>query len=184
MLAESFAFRQEKIGGVGGIEGEHLVVTGDDPAGADIVGELRGFAAVEVASDLALGAVAVDWEEGHVDREGAQFFDKTRVKPRVATVVEGPRASAHDVAEEFVMSGVVFEFIVRGGDAVESPAADFRARAIVEADRLRSADLQSLGDEGAVRLRNNEPHSRIRRTQRQQRFGIEMIGVVVRGGDD
>ena len=80
--------------------------------------------------------------------------------------------------------GVALECVVGGGDAVKRPAGHFRARAIVDADRLRGADLQPLGDEGAVRFGDDEPHSWVRRAQGQQRFGIEMIGVIVRGRDD
>jgi hypothetical protein len=134
-LAGALALRKEQFVRVGGVEGEHLVVAGDDPARADVVCELRGFAAVEIAGDAAFGAVAVDGEEGHVDRESAQLFHQARIQPRIPAVIERPRAAANDVAEEFVVpGGVAFEFVVRGGDAVKGPAGDFRARTVVEAD--------------------------------------------------
>jgi hypothetical protein len=47
-LAEPFAFGDEKLSRVGGVELEHVVVARHHPARASFMGELRGLVAIEV----------------------------------------------------------------------------------------------------------------------------------------
>ena len=46
------------------------------------------------------------------------------------------------------------------------------------------ADLQAIRDELAIRFRDDDRHPRIGAQQRDERVGVEMIGVIVAGGDD
>src|SRR5687767_10217047 len=60
-LPEPLALGDELVARVGGVELEHLVVTGDDEPGADVFGEPGGVAAGHVAD------LAVDREHREVD---------------------------------------------------------------------------------------------------------------------
>ena len=92
---------------VRGVELEHLEVMRDGETCADVVRELRGFAAVQVSRDSSLGSVAVDRHEGDIHRGLRKLIRKPWIKQRVAGMIERPRPAPDDVAEEAMASRFV-----------------------------------------------------------------------------
>jgi hypothetical protein len=101
-LTEPLRLGHEGFGGRRRVEGEQVVMAGDDEPRPDLVGEPCRFAAVEVAGDAALGRAAVDREQGDVDPMGPQALGHAVVEHGVAAVVQRPRPHPDDVAEEAV----------------------------------------------------------------------------------
>ena len=69
-----------------GVELEHVVVAGNHEPCADVVGQLRGLVAEQIAGNATFRAIAVDRQERHVDRKRPQQLGHARVAERVAAV--------------------------------------------------------------------------------------------------
>jgi hypothetical protein len=78
VLAQLLAGLYKEIYGFG-IELEHVVVTGNHQSRTDVVGQLRGFIAKQVARDAAFKSVPIDGQQGHIDLEGSEQVGHARV---------------------------------------------------------------------------------------------------------
>src|SRR5207249_8271747 len=81
----------------GGVEFEHLVMAWDDQPRTNVLGEVRRFAAVQVAGNPALRGASVDGQKRYVRGPRLQPPGHALVPHRVPAVIDLPRAKLYDV---------------------------------------------------------------------------------------
>src|SRR5262245_28237187 len=84
----------------GSVELEQTEMAGDDTARLDIPGQLSRLASIKVASDSALGSVAVDGQQSDIGGKWSQCRDQTVMTEGVPAVVDELGAPAHHVSKE------------------------------------------------------------------------------------
>ena len=95
----------------------------DDQPRTNVLGEVRRFAAVQVAGNPALRGASVDGQKRYVRGPRLQPPGHALVPHRVPAVIDLPRAKLYDVTEKFASSlGVALQFLVGRGDAGKSKA--------------------------------------------------------------
>lgn len=165
-------------------------MTGDDHGGADVVSELGGFDAREVAGDPAFGGAAVDGENGEVDAEGGQSFGHAGEAHGIAAVVDAEGAGLDDVTEvEQAAGGITIQVLVCGGYRVdlEGELSGDQAGgvgAVVEANDTGVGETGTFLDRGSIRFGTDHDPDGVGSGQGAEGVGIEVVGMVVAGGDD
>jgi len=175
----------DEDGRVGGVEGEEVEVVGHAVGDTDGAGQGGRLGGIEVAGDAALGLVAVDGEEGQIDAEALEPLGQSLVEPGVAAVVNRPAVDFGDEAHEVMAAfRVGREFVVGGGKAVEADAGVLEALAVVEAERFGRGGFHPPGDEAAIGFGDGERGRGVGGEERLQGLAVEVVGVVVAGGDE
>ncbi len=169
----------DKLGGRRGIELEHLIVARDDALYAGIVRELRGFMPVEIARDAPLGVGTIDGQESEIGMKRGNALGHAGIKNCVAAMIDDFARGTNDVAEKLRLNR-----LVSGGYGDELEAVDGRTFAFAKADRPGRVCFKAVGDECSIYLGNDQPKMRIDGAQCEQRFSVEMIGVVVTRRND
>src|SRR5713101_122367 len=99
-------------------------------------------------------------------------------------MVNNPWTRFDDVTEIFVAAPFVFlNQIVRGGKSVNREAAQGVAFSVVEPARVFDRDFEAVDHELAISFRNDQLHFGVGLDQGKERVAVEMIGVIMAGGD-
>ena len=75
------------------------------------------------------------------------------------------------------------QFLVGRGDGRETERSDLRGFAFRQAGGPGRITGQTLGNERSIGFGDHQAHGWIGGTERVQRLGVQMIGVVMAGGD-
>lgn len=155
-----------------------------DQASANLLGEGSGFIPVQIASHATLGRAAVDRQQGQVDFPSPKRLGHSFEQDRVAAVINRPRAEFDDITQEFAAAKRVrLDGFVSRWNASESELRHGCSPTGIQANRRILRKAQPFRDELAIGLWCDESEISIEPENGLKGFRIQMVGVIVAGGD-
>src|ERR1044071_9539458 len=158
-------------------------MAGDDELRANLLGELRRFAAAEIAGNATLRGASVDGHKRYIRGPRPQPLRHALVPHRVSAVIYLPRAKLCDVTEKLASSlSIALQFLVGRGDADKSKGRGGGRGSIIDSERHTGIHLKPVGRKLPVCLRDYQADVRVCVDQRTQGLPVQMIRVIVTGG--
>src|SRR5690606_34103577 len=169
-----------KVVDVSRIEGKHIVVTGDYTACSDRLPQSHGFPAIEISGNPARRIIAIDGQDGYVERPCAKQV-RELVEPKcIAAVINMIVTEGYYIAHESTIAVfIAFNFVVLRGDAVKSKVPDPNTFSVIESRRKINWYGGSVGCKFTVGFRDNERRISIVPEHRDQGIRVQVIGVVM-----